>query len=102
MNDQRVVPFPAWKARTDESPDPPRDARDVAVCQLAADGSVLNCWIARAAHPVSWRGPTFDALALAVAEEEVELAYTRLDWPGDLRRLPILRPIKPANRRVDA
>jgi len=34
----------------------------------------IDCW------PCRWSGPTFDALAGAVALEEVELRYARLVW----------------------
>lgn len=63
--------------------------RDVGICQLDRAGtSILQCWVAREARPVRWRGPSFDALAVEVAEEELELTYERLDWPTDLSREP--------------
>ncbi len=66
--------------------------RDVAICQLEGSGGrVLNCWIARRARPVRWRGPSFDALALEVAQEELEHRYERLDWIQDPRRAPLCR-----------
>ncbi len=81
----------------------PKDARDVAICQLDGAGSrVLNCWIARRARPVRWRGPTFDALALEVAQEELELAYERLDWPRDPRRVALCRDGDDHTKRREA
>jgi hypothetical protein len=81
----------------------PKDVRDLAVCQLdAAGGRILNCWIARRARPVRWRGPSFDALAAEVAQEELELAYERLDWPRSPSRVPLVRGRTVNPRRREA
>ena len=82
------------------------DRRSVTIQQLdRADGAVVNEWRLEQAWPVRWSGPGFDALAAAVACEELELAFDDVTWltlpapvPEPLATLPTVSPA--ARRRV--
>lgn len=80
----------------------PKDVRDVAICQLDGAERLVNCWLARRARPVRWRGPSFDALSLEVAEEELELVYERLEWPRSPSRVALVRGSTVKSRRREA
>ncbi len=43
-------------------------------------GEPVVAWRLCAARPVRWSGPTLDALAARVAEEEIELRFQRVEW----------------------
>lgn len=46
----------------------------------ASNQAPVNTWALLGARPVRWSGPDFDALADAVAMEELELTFARLLW----------------------
>jgi hypothetical protein len=57
------------------------DARDVTIVQLASpEGVVLNIWRLRTAVPLRWDGPDFNAQSDEIAVEEIEVAYTGIEW----------------------
>jgi hypothetical protein len=67
------------------------DRRDVTIEQLdAAGGPAVNAWRLERAWPCRWSGPGFNALASAVAIEEIEPAFDDLTWlpRGDSRTSP--------------
>ena len=54
--------------------------RDLTIVQLdAPKGAVVNVWRLCRATPVRWSGPAFDALASAVALEELEVRYASIE-----------------------
>ena len=62
-------------------------ARDysLSVVQLdAPDGVAVNIWRFERARPVRWTGPHFDALANAIAMEELEVRYRSIAWRRSL------------------
>ena len=55
--------------------------RDVEIRWLDNVGQgVRGVWILEGAWPCRWSGPLFDANAIDIAMEEIELAYARLVW----------------------
>lgn len=55
--------------------------RDVVLHQLDWSGRHrVNTWRVQGCWPRSWSGPAFDAMAAAVAVEEIELYYTAVVW----------------------
>jgi phage tail-like protein len=67
-----------WRRRVAGGED---DRRDVTIEMLdGAGGAVVNSWRLVGARPQRWSGPSFDASGVAVAMEELELAYDDLVW----------------------
>lgn len=57
------------------------DTRDVTIQVLdSPGGQPVVTWLLDEAWPLSWSGPTLDALHPGVAMEQAELAYARLRW----------------------
>jgi phage tail-like protein len=57
------------------------DTREVTIQLLDSPrGQPVLTWKLQEAWPLSWSGPTLDALAPGIALEQVELAYARLQW----------------------
>lgn len=55
--------------------------RTVGIRQLdRAAKTTVNAWQLVNAWPLRWTGPTFDALYGGIAQEEIELAFTDLNW----------------------
>jgi phage tail-like protein len=58
-----------------------RDVRRVVIRQLDPAGRrIVNAWVLEGARPCRWSAPAFNAAGEGVAEEEIELAFDRLEW----------------------
>jgi hypothetical protein len=72
--------FHQWRTAITNDKD---DARDVTIVQLHGDPRerrAINIWRLRAAWPIRWSGPDFDARSDEIAFEELEVTYDQVEW----------------------